>query len=331
MCLYPKMILNKKYRPNKKNGGNTPFFNDIRTLYVPIACGVCYECLKKKGREWAIRLNEEIKEKKNAKFVTLTFSEEELTKLEEVAKSDIKQIKLKRYEKEIDIRNETAKIAVRRYLERVRKRTKKSIRHWLVTELGHEGTERIHLHGLIFTEEPEKIETDWKYGYVHVGDYVNEKTINYITKYIYKNDKDHKEYIPKVLASSGLGARYIKSENAKKNSFKTNETKESYTFKNGTESQLPIYYRNKLYSEEEREKLWLEKLDKKTKWVGGEEISVRNQAEREEEYKLREFYRKKYKKLGYAEPKNQEDEKFKKLNEKVNELSGSNNFDCKDL
>ena len=51
MCLYPKMILNKKYRPNKKNGGNTPFFNDIRTLYVPIACGVCYECLKKKGRD----------------------------------------------------------------------------------------------------------------------------------------------------------------------------------------------------------------------------------------------------------------------------------------
>lgn len=59
----------------------------------------------------------------------------------------------------------------------MRKRTKKSIRHWLVTELGHEGTERIHLHGLIFTEEPEKIETDWKYGYVHVGDYVNEKQL----------------------------------------------------------------------------------------------------------------------------------------------------------
>lgn len=39
--------------------------------------------------------------KKNAKFVTLTFSEEELTKLEEVAKSDIKQIKLKRYEKKL--------------------------------------------------------------------------------------------------------------------------------------------------------------------------------------------------------------------------------------
>ena len=48
----------------------------------------------------------------------------------------------------------------------MRKRTKKSIRHWLVTELGHEGTERIHLHGIIFTEEPEIIETDWKYGYL---------------------------------------------------------------------------------------------------------------------------------------------------------------------
>ena len=56
MCLYPKLIKNRKYTANEKNGGIVPVFKDIRTLYVPIGCGVCMECMKKKAREWQIRL-----------------------------------------------------------------------------------------------------------------------------------------------------------------------------------------------------------------------------------------------------------------------------------
>ena len=36
-----------------------------------------------KSREWQVRLHEEIRERKNGKFVTLTYSEEELNKLDE--------------------------------------------------------------------------------------------------------------------------------------------------------------------------------------------------------------------------------------------------------
>ena len=35
-------------------------------------------------------------------------------------------------------------------LERVRKQTGKSIKHWFITELGHVKTERLHLHGIVW-------------------------------------------------------------------------------------------------------------------------------------------------------------------------------------
>ena len=48
-------------------------------------------------------------------------------------------------------------------------------------------------------------------------------------------------------------------ENAK---YKENsETKETYINSQGFKMALPMYYRNKIYTEEEREKLWIEKLD----------------------------------------------------------------------
>ena len=305
MCLYPKLIMNRKYMINKKNGGNIPECKDERTKWIPVGCGKCIECLKQKKRAWQIRMSEEIKVNKNGKFVTLTFSEESLIKLESLI--DTKDIYLKY--------NEVARIAVRRFLERWRKKYKKSVRHWLVTELGHTGTERIHLHGILFTDMSNKEITDiWQYGFIWFGQYVNEKTINYIIKYINKQDKDHPNYIPRILTSAGIGSNYIKSENAKLNMFKENETREYYTTRTGHRINLPIYYRNNLYSEEERETLWTEKLDKQKRYVCGEEIDI---SDNEIQYeKIREFYRHKNKRLGYGDDILKWDEKQYKNNQK---------------
>ena len=185
-------------------------------------------------------MNEEIRENTNGKFITLTFNEEALKKLMTEKKDE----------------NEIATLAMRRFLERWRKKYKKSVRHWFVTELGHENTERIHLHGIIWTDESKGIIEDlWQYGIIWIGKWVNEQTINYIIKYIYKQDRDHPNYIAKVLTSPGIGASYINKANAEKNSYNGTKTKETYTFRNGTQASLPIYYRNKLYNEEEREQL----------------------------------------------------------------------------
>ena len=139
MCLYPKMIKNPKYLPNKKNKNNPPKITDERVKYVPVGCGNCMECRKQKKREWQIRMNEEIKHDRTGKFITLTFSNEELDKL--IQETGIQES------------NAVATIAVRRFLERWRKKYKKSVKHFLITELGHNGTERIHLHGILFTNE----------------------------------------------------------------------------------------------------------------------------------------------------------------------------------
>ena len=75
MCLYPKLILNRKYRQNKKNGGTPPKCPDERLRYVTAACGKCYECRKQKARGWLVRMEEELRHNPNAIFITLTLED----------------------------------------------------------------------------------------------------------------------------------------------------------------------------------------------------------------------------------------------------------------
>lgn len=299
MCLYPKLIINPKYKVNKKNGGVIPPLNDDRVKYVPIGCKKCIECKKKKKREWQVRLLEEIKKDNKGTFVTLTFSNEEYTKIFE---------KFKKVVTGYEIDNAIATYAVRHFLERWRKKYKKSIKHWLITEIGGHGSENVHLHGIIWSQDREEIKRIWKYGWVWVGytkneknvNYINEKTVNYITKYMLKVDTKNKEYEGKILTSAGIGRGYENSYNSKLNKYFENKTKETYICKNGTRTALPIYYRNKIYTEEEREKLWLEKLDKKERYVLGKKIKVdTEEGEKNYELTLKEA-QKKNKELGYG-------------------------------
>lgn len=169
-----------------------------------------------------------------------------------------------------------------------------------MTELGHQGTERIHIHGLMWTkEEVGEIEKIWQYGWVHIGEYVNEKTVNYIVKYISKTDEKHKEYKSKILTSKGIGRGYLKRFNSQQNIYKKTKTNETYTTRQGVKLALPIYYRNKIYNEEEREKLWLEKLDKEIRYVNGNKIDISKGEENY--YNILKHEREKNKRLGYGD------------------------------
>lgn len=279
MCLYPRLLRNPKYKPNKKNGGIIPPVSDYRVTSVPVGCGNCMECMKQKQREWKIRLSEDIKEYKNGKFVTLTFSNEEYTKL---------YIETK-YQKTYSIidpyylDNQITTRAVRLFLERWRKKYKKSVRHWLITELGHSGTENIHIHGIIWTdEEPKTIAQIWSYGFIwprqntwrETKNYVSEKTINYISKYITKRDLDHKNYKPIILTSAGIGKNYTNTYNSSLNIYNEIKTRDTYTTKDGYQIAMPIYWRNKIYTDEQKEKLWIQKLDRNERYVNGKKIDV---------------------------------------------------------
>lgn len=259
--------------PTKKNGYNAPALTDGRVQFVPIACGQCMECRKQKANEWRTRLCEEIKQHKHSYFVTLTFTDEALQELQ--TKYNLREC------------NETAKKAVRLFLERYRKEKKHSIKHWLITELGQEKTERIHLHGILFSEEEitnEQLKKWWSYGITDTGKYCSIRTINYIVKYVTKIDTKHKGYVPAICCSSGIGRTYITDTAKQKHQYRPNATREYYTLPNGHRTQLPIYYRNKLYTEEEREKLWIEKIEQDKRYING--IEIRNVNETKEGRKL---------------------------------------------
>lgn len=274
MCLYPRFIRNKRYYSYNVKKPIKAKIDDYRKEYVPIGCGKCYECRKQKAQAWRVRLMEEIKEHKNKYFVTLTFTNESLKELMKTA--------------ETDSVNKIAKKAVRRFLERWRKEHKKSLRHWLITELGHENTERIHIHGIIFSEYEitnEKLQKYWKYGRTDIGEYCNEKTINYIVKYVTKIDIEHKDYMPVIMCSSGLGAKWIDKISTKNTyRYRPNKSAEYYTLNNGTKVALPIYYRNKVYTEKERDILWTERLNKATIYVNGIRIQHTDTEEGQKEY-----------------------------------------------
>lgn len=291
MCLYPRLIKNKAYSKQRFLAIGTTI--DERKKYVAVGCGECYECRRQKAQQWRVRLTEELKVHKYAYFITLTFSNESLIELMQ----------------EIETSEETnavAQLAVRRFLERWRKKYGKSLKHWMITELGHENTERIHLHGIIFAEHEitnELLNSIWKYGRTDTGQYCNLQTINYIVKYVTKIDKDHKNYKAQIMCSAGIGENFIHTIGAKNTyKYKPHNSAEYYTLSNGQKVALPIYYRNKLYSVKERADLWTDRLDKDTIYVNG--IKIRNVSTFEgtqEYYKVLASQQEWNKSIGYGD------------------------------
>lgn len=267
MCLYPILIPNPKYKANKKNKGKPP---PVKKEFakVPVGCGVCEECMRQRANEWRVRLYEEIKDDKSAVFVTLTFDDDSY-RLEQ-SRAD-----------NPDDPNTVAATAVRHFTERWRKKHKKALKHWLIAELGHTGTERLHLHGLIFGASREEIEQAWGNGWVFCGDYVNERTINYVIKYCTKQDKDHPNYRGKIFASKGIGYGYLErgDNSIVVNSFKGAETRDYYVDRQGHKRRLPTYYRNKLYTDEQREILWRTKQLNQEIFVMGQRYSLKTLAD----------------------------------------------------
>jgi hypothetical protein len=328
MCLYPRLIRNPRYKENKKNGGQLPPIIDKRVLSIPIGCGNCMECRKQKQNMWLTRLIEDVRTNTNGKFVTLTFNNQslsdlraelilELNKDSEIITKKYKD-KAKKYNTEYklegyDLDNAIATLAIRKFTNRWRKHHGKTIRHFLITELGHGKTEHLHLHGILWhgdenniKETMDKIEKIWGYGYVWKGkeykgklqNYVNERTVNYIGKYITKIDQQHKEYRPIILCSNGIGKPYTDSTRAANNKFAGKETRDVYIKDNGSKINLPIYFRNKLYTDEEKEQLWLNKLDKSTRYINGIKIDVSKNYD--EYFKILIQERKRNAKLGFG-------------------------------
>lgn len=237
---------------------------------------------------------EELKQNPHAIFFTGTFTDDRIDYL------------CKKYGLEKQDTNNIATKEVRLFMERLRKANGgKSVKHWIVTEQGHTRTKRIHVHGIFFHKDKKFLlkilRENWIAGYKYNGEYVNEKTINYVVKYLTKTDLDNPDFRGKVLASPGLGSNYINSWDAKQCKYfprtETAKTREEYRFKTGEKVPLPRYYKEKLFTEEERQLLWIEKMEEGYSFIMGEKIYTKPESdyitsEGQETYEnLKKFYR----------------------------------------
>lgn len=249
-CLNPQYRKNPKYLPNKKNGGNPPIPSDPRLLCLKYDCGKCYECRRARATMWRYRLLQEYKfsSTKRFHFVTFTFSDESLSAL--------------RSEFSGEDDNFIAKKAVRRFLERYRKKYGVSLRHFLVTELGGKNG-RIHLHGIVmdckagryrgsrYIIDMDLFHSIWQYGFCFFG-WCNERSISYVTKYIMKQDPYHTDFKPILLLSPGIGSAYVNDSSIRFHK----QVPEGVWYcitSTGHKISMPRYYREKIFSDSERE------------------------------------------------------------------------------
>lgn len=276
MCLNPRKIKNKRYVPTKKNEFNPPPAPTEEVRYVEVGCGICSDCRRKRQNEWMTRLNEEYD---NGRILYCTFTLNE--KYYHQLRIEVGNNSTENRENAIMTR------AVRLYLELWRKRHKQALKHWFITELGGE-TGRIHIHGMVFGNyNIDDVKNAWIYGLSQVEILKSKRGLNYVLKYVTKKSIFDRNFIGKIMCSPGIGRGYEEKYDAKRNKFNAaGATDCTYRLVSGKRVMLPAYYKRKIYSDEEREQLYIQNLEKNVAYVGGEEIPGRADVER-----IREYYR----------------------------------------
>lgn len=252
-CERPKKIVNPRYRDFNSTekfeyARETWGLNHLPPDYIlEVPCGYCYSCQKSVNNQYRIRLMYEIRRwsDKSCLFVTLTFDDPFLRRFE----SDPNR-------------------AVRLFLDRMRKRYGKQIRHWFIGEYGTLHG-RVHYHGILFNVPPElrdcgpvthpgdhlEIRSAWSYGHVFVG-YVNDKTCSYITKYLTKSINGEKVR-PRVITSKGIGENYLESEDAALH--KAGGKLQPLMHLNGFPQAMPRYYYNKIFTDFDKQNMVLDR------------------------------------------------------------------------
>lgn len=212
------------------------------SIRITVPCGKCGACKHNRRIDWSYRLAKEAKEAMNASFLTLTYNDENLPRnqfgLPSLRKRDL-QLFTKR------IRKLNSKV------------WDKQLRYYSVGEYGTQ-TQRPHYHSVMFNLHPSvwpKLADTWTHGNTR-RDQVNDARIHYVTKYHMNYDKDHSAQLSReaefatMSRRPGIGATHVQDieEVARSND-------QLYVINNGFKQRMPRYYRDKIWTPEEREAL----------------------------------------------------------------------------
>lgn len=208
---------------------------------VVVPCGQCFACLTNRREEWAVRLLEEQKANNYSQFLTLTYDDKNLTYGEKYPTLVLEDLQ--------------------KFIKRLRKKSK--FRYYAVGEYGTK-TQRPHYHLITFSNNfisVDSIQDAWsividgkkeKIGNIYVGT-VTIKSCMYVTKY-----HVNKGSYPSGCARSfttmsrrpGIGSVYLQTKKAIWHSETSERNYYQYFDK---KKRLPRYYRERLFTEGQRE------------------------------------------------------------------------------
>lgn len=223
----------------------TPFYKKepIRGSYMPLPCGKCPPCKKRRTSGWSFRLIKEGERSNSALFLTLTYDTEYVP----ITKKGYMTLDLKDLQK---------------FFKRLRKLSNEKIKYYAVGEYGSTKA-RPHYHVIIFNANKEHIELAWALdnrpiGSYHIGD-VSSASIGYTLKYmckqskipLHQNDDRKKEF---AVMSKGLGKNYMTKQMI--NWHKNDLLNRMYVpIEDGKKIAMPRYFKDKIYTEIEKDKI----------------------------------------------------------------------------
>lgn len=221
-----------------------------------VPCGHCSLCNKRKSATWAFRLGEELKRSTSGAFITLTYAKTPVTQ------NGHPTLCRKEFPKFIKrLRHKEPTIP---YTKKDGTTGRKSpIKYYACGEYGSE-LGRPHYHAIVFNLSPQAlnnsdiIHSAWGLGHVTI-DPCNGATMRYVTNYVMKGKfqpEDCQETgliddrIPEFnLMSKNMGLNYLTPQMVK---YHVENQITHITKSGGALAPLPRYFRDKIFSKEEK-------------------------------------------------------------------------------
>lgn len=212
----------------------------VKTLQgddVQVPCNRCPACVSRRVSHWSFRLMQEFKASQNGYFITLTYD----TKHVPISPKGFMTLRRR---------------DVQLFMKRLRKASQPqpTIKYYSAGEYGTK-TKRPHYHILLFNVNIELLQKAWGLGSIHYGK-LTAAAVGYTLKYMskpsripeHKNDDREPE---RALMSKGLGISYI---NERTRTFHLDNIDRPFiTIADGKKISIPRYFKEKLFTEEERE------------------------------------------------------------------------------
>lgn len=227
---------------------NSPIYRFLKGSWMPLPCGRCPPCKKRRVDGWVFRLLQEDKVSTSAHFITLTYDPQHVP----ISPNGFMTLD---------------KTEFPRYMKRLRKLTVNKLKYYACGEYGT-NNKRPHYHAIVFNvPDAEMFFEAWKldgahFGQITVGDCTG-NSVAYCMKYIDKayNEKGlfpgwrpfkgRDDRVPEfALMSKGMGKNYITPAIVK---YHNADLSRNYlTVDGGFKIAMPRYYRDRIFDEDAR-------------------------------------------------------------------------------